>query len=239
MMYQGGKGRLAGWIWATIDEHRGDRATFVEPFLGGCNLVTAGHDRFDSYCLSDSWGPIAALWSSAQGCWVPPYVTRDMYYGINAAPDEHEARLVGFAAHGCSFGGIRWGGYAGSTSSRDHVSEAIRAFLAKSERLRSLRDVRIVESGYASVDIDEDSVVYCDPPYAGTRGYGSPSWDQPSFVRWCESAFGSGALVVVSGYDVPTGWTELASRRRTSTLRSSDLGGTQRVERLSTPGLHG
>lgn len=50
------------------------------------------------------------------------------------------------------------------------------------ERLESLQ--RYV-GDYRDVEIEDDSVIYCDIPYRGTDGYGS-EFDHEAFYDWCE-----------------------------------------------------
>lgn len=52
---------------------------------------------------------------------------------------------------------------------------------------------------YRSVEIPENSVIYCDPPYRGTDGY-STGFDYEAFYCWAES---QSVPVFISEYDMP------------------------------------
>ena len=55
---------------------------------------------------------------------------------------------------------------------------------------------------YEDVEILSNSIVYCDPPYRGTRGYeGVGKFDHDRFYRWCER---QEALVLISEYAMPS-----------------------------------
>ena len=54
------------------------------------------------------------------------------------------------------------------------------------ERLQSLESLESLERDYREVPIPENSVVYCDPPYKGTQGYGM-SFDHDAFWEWART----------------------------------------------------
>lgn len=103
------------------------------------------------------------------------------------------------------------------------------------ERLQSLESLErlqrpFLESfcmDYQSVPIPEGAVVYCDPPYKGTNGYGKDkkaSFDHDRFYEWCLSR---DYPVFVSEYQMPDGFTEIAS-----TVRADSVSATATVKRI-------
>lgn len=52
---------------------------------------------------------------------------------------------------------------------------------------------------YRDLEILPDSVIYCDPPYKDTAGYGM-EFDHESFYDWCEKQT---SLVLISEYWMP------------------------------------
>lgn len=55
---------------------------------------------------------------------------------------------------------------------------------------------------YRKLNIPECSVVYCDPPYEGTCGYGM-EFDHEEFWDWCRTVASKGNKVFVSEYKAP------------------------------------
>lgn len=54
------------------------------------------------------------------------------------------------------------------------------------KRLRGEHKVSVSNCSYYDVDIPENSVVYADPPYAETKGYGH-KFDSEAFWEWCRT----------------------------------------------------
>lgn len=70
------------------------------------------------------------------------------------------------------------------------------------ERLGRLERLVISRRDYRDVYIPDNAVVYCDPPYAGTRGYGR-GFDHGPFYAWCR-AIGRRTPLYVSEYWMPS-----------------------------------
>jgi site-specific DNA-adenine methylase len=77
--------------------------------------------------------------------------------------------------------------------------------LERLERLQSLEKLERLErlhatfKSYNEVEILPNSVIYCDPPYRGTNGYGN-EFDYGQFYDWCER---QNELVLISEYNMP------------------------------------
>ena len=72
--------------------------------------------------------------------------------------------------------------------------------LQRLERLQSLERLEITTGDYQDVKIEEDSVIYCDIPYRGTKGYGKVAFDHERFYDW---ACSQSAPVYISEYQMP------------------------------------
>lgn len=51
---------------------------------------------------------------------------------------------------------------------------------------------------YRNIAFERDSVIYCDPPYAGTAGYNRQKFDSGEFWRWAEGLARQGCRVFIS-----------------------------------------
>ena len=83
------------------------------------------------------------------------------------------------------------------------------------------------------------TVVYLDPPYAGTKPYpGAPTFDTAAFWGHAERAADAGAHVYVSEYAAPAGWRPVLTFTRPNQLAADPRAkATSRAtERLYVPG---
>ncbi len=227
MLYLGGKARLAKRILPTILAGRTDGQTYVEPFLGGCNVLP---HVTGTRIGSDAEGSVIRLYSALRDGWEPPTsVTEDEYRAIRTDPAAFHPAMEAFAAFGCSFGGKRWGGYARNKDGYNYASCTRNGLLKIRERLRG---VTLVHGGYDSIDIPPRSLIYCDPPYAGTTGYGG-SFDHGKFWSWASAMVDAGHAVFVSEYSAPSDWTCVWEGSDYKSVRKQS-GPVHAVERLFT-----
>ena len=87
--------------------------------------------------------------------------------------------------------------------------------LAHLERLQNVERKRtklILRTGdYRSLPIPDNAVVYCDPPYIGTKSYRGIKFDHKEFYDWCRS---QKALVIISEYTMPDDFVWIKSVKR-------------------------
>ena len=88
------------------------------------------------------------------------------------------------------------------------------------ERLES-QNVQIVASAddYCNYVYQDGDVVYCDPPYEGTDGYGR-GFDHEAFWQWCRTR---DFPVYVSEYRAPEDFISVWSKEKRRLLSSSNL----------------
>ena len=93
------------------------------------------------------------------------------------------------------------------------------------ESLERLEKLERLEMDYRDVQLPDGCVVYCDPPYAGTNGYGlhKSAFDQEAFWNWarkCER------LLFISEYSAPVDFVpivELPHRSRVSATTNNSV----------------
>ena len=73
--------------------------------------------------------------------------------------------------------------------------------LERLERLQRLQQLRIDISSldYRAVQIKQDSIIYCDIPYKGTRQYTSGDFDHDAFYEWAND---QDQPVFISEYEI-------------------------------------
>lgn len=208
MTYVGSKRRIAKDILPIILAARVDGQSYVEPFVGGANILA----KVSGFRLANDKCPylVAYLKHLAEdGAFTCEPITEEMYKDIRDNKSSYPEWLVGFAGYCLSFSAKFFGGYARGwkikgVSRRNYQDEAVRNGQAQQE---SLRGVKFSCGDYRDMVIPANSLIYCDPPYKGTLGYGSSGFDHEAFYGWCREKQSEGHTVFVSELDMPGEFT--------------------------------
>jgi DNA adenine methylase len=118
---------------------------------------------------------------------------------MKRSPGKYPPHLIGFVSIGCSFGAKMWGGYARNKKGTNYAAQGARACLATKPFLSG---VKFTTGSFHEMNIPDGALVYCDPPYAGTLGYGDTNTTNVgvNFWRWCNDLVARDCRVFVSGY---------------------------------------
>jgi len=198
MKYVGSKNKIAKHILPIMLAERKPNQWWVEPFVGGANMI----DKVTGKRLGNDVNEyLIALLIAVRDGYVPPTnVSRDMYHAIKAEPHKYPKELVGFVGHACSFGGIWFGGYACNKRGDNYAAQGSRSIVKQAKYLKGV----VFKSGsYLELEIPENSLIYCDPPYANTRQY-NHDFDSSVFWEWCRAQAKKGHIVYVSEYSAPS-----------------------------------
>lgn len=206
MRYLGGKTCIAKDIANLIKGLKGNRATYIEPFLGGASVFEAVSPMFPFTYAGDASEDLILMWKEAAAGWVPPEnVTEEEYQAIRK---QTPSALRGFVGFGCSFGAKWFGGYARDRQGTNYAAQSSRAVVRKATRLALATSILCQD--YSLWEVGPDCVVYADPPYQGTQGYGAVgTFDHRRFWETMDRWSNLGALVLVSEYTASTGWTQV------------------------------
>ena len=227
-MYLGGKFRAAKHILPIILAGRKPGQWFVEPFLGGCNVLpNVENPRLASDIQSD----LVQLYRQIADGWIPPaVVTEEFYKQVKSSPQWFPACVVAFVSVACSFGGDRRGGYARNRKGDDTSGLAGGSSRSLLKIAPKIQGVRWASESYHRLSIPDQSIIYRDPPYTGTTGYGS-AFDHAAFWQWAELKTKEGHRVFVSEYKAPAGWDCVWQKEVTNSVRKKE-GSTKPVEKL-------
>lgn len=228
MRYLGGKSRTRMAISSYLESVRAPGQLYVEPFVGaGWVLQEMSGQR----AASDVNAALVSMYQAIQRGWDPPEdVSREMYDAVRAVNDPGDP-MTAFCAIGCSYGGRWWGGFAAPDTRRrpGTRSEAGRTRRALLRQRHRMLGVEFRACAYSDLS-PSGALVYCDPPYQGTTGYGTGPFDHAVFWetvrRWSLNN-----TVVVSEYSAPEDFECVASFPMSLGLRPS-AGGQGRTERL-------
>jgi len=226
MKYMGSKNRIAKYLLPIMLENIGGR-TWVEPFVGGANMI----DKVDGKRIgADLNEYLISLFSGIQNGFIPPNeVTEDEYR--NARLNRIVSPLVSFIGFGCSYSGKWFGGYArGNTNKgepRNYCFESKKNILKQSANLKG---VEFIHSSYKDLEIPDNSLIYCDPPYEGTTKY-KDGFNHAEFWEWCRDKTKQGHQVFISEYNAPDDFICVWSKEVNSSL-TKDTGGKKAKEKL-------
>lgn len=101
--------------------------------------------------------------------------------------------------------------------------QRLRAFHKKCERLDIVRKTDFHAKSYEEIEIPENALIYCDPPYINTKGYGV-DFDHARFYDWCRE---QKELVLISEYTMPEDFIPIWRKNKCVCLCG---GGTKKAE---------
>jgi DNA adenine methylase len=201
MKYLGSKNRIAKEILPLMLKHRNNK-TWVEPFVGGCNIINkVKGDRIGA----DSNEYLISLLKELQKGWKPiKDVTKDLFNDVRKNPDKYEKHIVAYIEILFTFGAT-WGrGFVGNVNDkvckgRDRIGEGYRNAL---KTQKEIKGIKFIHSNYQDLEIPENSLIYCDPPYENTTGY-KDDFNHLDFWQWCRNKAKEGHKVFISEYNAP------------------------------------
>lgn len=237
MKYMGSKARHAKHILPIILKDRKPDQWYVEPFVGGANVI----DKVDGKRIGADVNPyvIAMLDALSKG-WNPPQEIdketydnhRKMYY----KSDMSDAHLTGYIGVNGSYNGRFYdGGYAGVTptkggSVRNYPLEAHKNVIQQAPLLDG---IKFACCSYLDIEIPENSIIYCDPPYQNSKEYRAGSVLPDEFWQWCRDKASEGHAVFVSEYNAPDDFICVWEKQVNSSL-TKNTGAKKATERLFT-----
>ena len=92
------------------------------------------------------------------------------------------------------------------------------------ERLEALEHLRVTSLSYDEIDIPDDAVVYCDPPYHACRGHlyegTADAFDHCTFYDWCVRVSKTNPIFI-SEYSIEDDRFEVVAEKQKMTCLSS------------------
>ena len=212
MQYMGSKNKIAKHIMPFILERLKPDQHYVEPFVGGANMM----DKVDHPFRigADLNYHLIEMWRALQKGWSPPEnVSEAEYQYLKAAQDIEDPALVAFVGFCCSFGCKWFGGFARMKG----VDWAKRGHGVLKKQIPFLQNVDFRCCSYQNLSPPPESLIYCDPPYRGTTGY-KMGFDNDAFWQWCRDKSSEGYTVLISEYSAPADFECLLEIDTHSTL---------------------
>ena len=213
----GSKSRIVDGILPIIQQRLKDYniKTYIEPFCGGCNVI----DKVlcDTKIASDKQKYLIEFLKNADNIKnFPDEISREHYSDVRSCFNNSDGRYedwyigaIGFLA---SYNGRFFdGGYAatnyrtnpktGHTTIRNYYKEAKENVL---EQLPKLTGIQFDCCDYTKYNDCVDCLIYCDPPYQGTKQYGvSSKFDYDKFWQWVR-IMSEKNIVLISEHNAPS-----------------------------------
>lgn len=220
----GSKSKIAKYILPIILKNRQPGQLFVEPFVGGCNIM----DKVTGQRIGgDNNKYLIAMWDALIKGWEPPKIIERQLY--NKVRDNFKKKgelfpeyLTGWVGFVGSYNGRFFsGGYSGhsvktKTGCRDYIGEGIRNTL---KQIESLKEVTFFALDYADLPIYSQSLIYCDIPYRNTTQYDiSKEFNYDRFYSWCRKMKNEGHTIFISEYDMPHDFQLVWEMKSVSTI---------------------
>ena len=212
MRYMGGKYNIAPKIVPIILKDRKPGQWFVEPFVGLANVMWL----VDGNRIGADANPYIIAFLKAirdNPNKHPPRLTEEQYKEIKNNPEKFPKALVGWAGAPCSFSGKWFNSLIGAKwyPSVNRVVDYIQENWNQIDRQGpKLKGALFFHSSYDELDIPENSIIYCDPPYEGTNQtyheMKTGDFDSQKFFKWCEKQVKNGHTVYVSEQNGPSHW---------------------------------
>lgn len=222
----GSKNRHAKEMLPIILKDRKPEQWYVEPFVGGFNMI----DKVDGNRIANDINHYLIDFArKLQEGWLPPEeISENDYKDIKDNKDSYDNYLLGYVGFQLSYGAKWFGGYRrDKTSDRNYSLEA---FNNVKKQAPLLKDMVIDCGEYHDLSIPDNSIIYCDPPYANTTKY-KDDFDHDMFWCWVRDMSEQGHKVFVSEYNAPDDFKCVWEKTVNNTL-TKQTGSKQGVERL-------
>lgn len=224
MKYMGSKNRIAKHLLPIMlsECEKNGIIKWVEPFVGCANMIDKVHDSFERIGYDLNPHTIAALIGIRDHLdELPNQVSEDFYKSIKKTEPNPINSWVRFE---CSFGAKLDNGYARNSAGANYAQMGLNLAIKQSPKIQN---VQFICDSYENLDF-ENCLIYCDPPYQGTTGYKTGTFDHNKFFEWCREQAKKN-IVFVSEYNAPDDFecvwqgeikTNFASQRKSATHKA-------------------
>lgn len=194
-------------------ERERESKSFVSLFCGSCS-VESKITGFDRMILNDNHKYLIELLNGVQnGYELPDVISEEQYKYIRDNKDE-DPILTGFVRFGCSFGGKWFGGYARNKTKTNYAEQSKRSLL---NDMATLQDAKFICSDYKDVELPDNCIIYADPPYDSTTGYGKVKFNSEEFWEYSRNVSKS-HLMFISEQKAPDDFICIWEKPFTRTL---------------------
>ena len=211
-----------------MESHRKANQVYVEPFVGGANIISKMTGKRYAYDLNEY---LIKMYQDVQnGYDLPDMISEKQYQYIKNHKDENKG-LAGFVGFGCSFAGKWFGGYARDKRKSCDFAHTSKISLLK--KMNTMKDVIFECKDYKTLN-PQNCLIYCDPPYQGTTKYtGVPNFDYNEFWNIIRQ-WSMKNDVFISEYNAPSDFISVLTIPTKTDIRDSHNKNIKKIEKLFT-----
>lgn len=206
MVYMGSKNRIAKELLPIITRYLTEDRWYVEPFCGGCNMIDKV--KHNKRIANDCNRYLIALLKALQnGIEFPTCVSKEEYDSVRLNKVNYPDWYVGFIGFVCSYRGKFFNGWIDrditqkTGNIRNRFVEQNNNFLKQKD---NIMNILFYNQEYLNLQIPDNSIIYCDPPYQNTTIYKTGiEFNHTEFWEWCRNMTAKGNDVLISEYNAP------------------------------------
>ena len=229
MRYMGSKSRIAKYIVPILQEiiDLQNIQTYVEPFCGGCNVIDKISCNLKIACDKSHY-LIELLKNQDKVKTLPDFITREHYSKVrdsyNNQTNVYPDWMVGAIGFLASYNGRFFDGGYGAEITRKSTNKTYNAYLEAKNNLleQDLSGIEFICSDYKELPSFDGALIYCDPPYFGTKQYGvSRGFNHTEFWEWVRSQSNNN-VVVVSEETAPNDFLSIWRKEVQRSIKSNE-----------------
>lgn len=241
MVYLGCKAQIADWLIPILNNviEKYEITNYYEPFVGGANVIDKV--KCEHKVGNDKNKPLIALLEVARDNFdmIPKNGDKEWFDRARAIytgksdekMDDYLIGAIGWLA-GYSGKGLV-GSYANDSGTRHYYTERYNNLKAQAPNLQG---IEFTCAEYQTLEIPNGSLVYCDPPYEGTTGYGY-AWERQfnydEYWNWVREK-SKNSYVICSEEHFPKDFIIIAQQDKRRTVAQ-----TKRQTKIEKLGVYG
>lgn len=207
MNYLGSKRRISKYLLPIILDRLKPGMDYVEPFVGGANMIDKIPDSFKRYGY-DKNKYLISLFKSIQSGFIPPDNVSELEYNLIKTDFKNNGNIYpdyikGFVGFCCAFGANFFSGYARCSKNTNYAKWGKNNILKQKQFINS---VIFDEKDYRDIVFNNTSLIYCDPPYINSAKYckrSTSEFNHEEFYNWCIDRKKEGHTVLISEQYMP------------------------------------
>ena len=223
----GSKNRIVKELIPILTKYLTIDKWYVEPFAGGMNVIDK--IKHDKRIANDKNNYLISMWKYfVDGYNFPTQIDKEYYselranFNTNGFSDciNEENAIIGWVGFmGSCKGRFFDGGYCGGRKDRDFIKEHINNVLKQKDNMNGSK---FSCCAYYDMVIPNNSIIYCDPPYANTKQYSiSKNFDYDRFWNWCREQTNLGNDVIISEYTAPNDFVCIWEKEITTAMNNT------------------
>lgn len=204
MKYVGSKRRFKDEIHKIVLKDRQPGQWYVEPFIGGANSF---YDVPNPRIGNDINRHLIDLYIDASNGWLPEHVKSiSKEYFLEVRDKMSESSFRTFLLMQAGFGqsvGINLNRINPRNFEKKTNSEYNSQVRLANVNFPKLKGALFFNKNYWDLEIPDNSIIYCDPPYYGIETKYHQEFNSREFFDWCEKKSSEGHTVFVSELNAP------------------------------------